>query len=204
MNISRLTNIGLNKGNPHRRLDILRWMQKTSINNPNLLKKTTAKEMARLYIAQGARGTTQQNVQMLMSDMLKKNMIIKHKVGGQKASFRINYLYPNLPYEFIKGANEEDKKYVERTMNIIKEKEAAGLKPKLTDDGAVVTKPEVTKEEPKEEVKEEPKEEPKEEVKEEVNEEPKEEPQLIQTSVPIVVKKEGQSISVTVNLNINL
>lgn len=194
--------------NPHRRLDMLLWLQKQSKKNPKFLKDTTARFLCNMYAMQ-ADGVSSNTAQCIFTKMIKQNVIIKHKLGGQRSNYRINYLYPGLPKEFLENAPEEDKAHIKKVMDIFDEREKEGLDVRIESDGTVVSKP---KAEPEVEKVEEPVEEktadPVEPVEPEAVEvsmpeaEAIEEP--VQTAVPITLEKDGQSLSITINLNINL
>ena len=172
---ARVINEGRNY-NPHRRLDILKWMQQEQNKNPRVFKNATAKSICAMY-RMARPGTTSSNLEGTFTKLIKDNYVIKHKTGGYRATFRINYLHPNLPRDFIDGAPEDDKKFVQSVADRVAEKKNKGENVSLTTDGAIVTMPNVA-------------------------DEPK--PKVIQTSIPVSVEKDGQSISVTINLNLNL
>lgn len=178
-------NTGLNIQKNKRKMDILKWIQKMSIESPRILNNTTAKQLAKLYCQQTT-GVNVQTVQMMMSAMVKSKIIEKHPRSGQRSDIRINYLYPLLPRDFLQNAPQDAKDHIKKVMEIVEEKKEEGKEPEMTVDGAVVTK-------------EEKEEEPKEEQPEVV-----EEPEQVETSVPVTVKKDGQNISITINLNLNL
>lgn len=171
---ARVINEGRNY-NPHRRLDILKWMQEEQNKNPRIFKDTTAKTICAMYAIDNP-GTGSSNLQAIFTKLIKESYIMKHKLGGNRGTFKINYLHPNLPRDFIKKAPDDDKKFVQSVADRVTEKKNKGEDVSMLDDGTIVTKPKA--EEPKSET--------------------------IQTSVPVSVEKDGQNISITINLNLNL
>lgn len=172
---ARVINEGRNY-NPHRRFDILKWMQEEQNKNPRAFKDTTAAAICNRYVMAHPECASQ-TIQGIFVKLIRNNFIIKHKTGGFRATFRINYLHPNLPRDFVEKAPDDDKKFIQSVADRVAEKKENGENVSVTTDGTIVTKPEPT-------------------------EEPK--PEVVQTSVPVSIEKDGKSFSITVNLNINL
>lgn len=176
---ARIKNEGRNY-NPHRRLDILTWMQNEIKNNPRVFRDTSVRVISHRY-ALSHPEVASSTIEVIVLKMIKANLISKTKTGGRRASFRINYLHPNLPKEFVANASPDEKDFVKRVMDSMEEKKANGENVSMTTDGTIVTKPKVV-----------------------IEPKPEEKPETIQATVPVSVEKDGQTLSITINLNLNL
>lgn len=184
MNVSKLT-IGKEVAkHGERRLDILKFLQEEQDKNPRFLKNTSLKHLAKCYSMRT--GTNASTAQTIMSKMVKNNMIIIHrlKVGRDaRANYRINYLYPGLPQEFIDKATEEDKDFIKDIYARLDDKKAKGENCVLDGKQEVI----ITKPEPVNDTTLVPK---------------VEESKVIPVSTPVEVSRNGSNISITINLNI--
>lgn len=186
MNVSKLTISKNTLGYGERRLDILKYLQDEQIKNPRFLKDTSLKHLAKCYAMHT--GTNSGTAQATMSKMVKNNMLICHRLKGgrdARANYRINYLYPGLPQEFISKATEEDKGFIRDIYNRLDEKKKAGENCTLDRKNmAIITKPK-----PMTPVVEEP-------VSNTA-------PTPIPVSTPVEVSRDGKNISITININLN-
>ena len=186
MNVSKLT-IGKDTARyGERRLDILKYLQDEQAKNPRFLRNTSLKQIAKCYAMYT--GTNSGTAQATMSKMVKNNMIIVHRLKSgrdARANYRINYLYPNLPQEFVSKASPEDKKYIEDVYSRLKSKQDAGENCILDGANDVI----VTKATPAPAPAPVPV--------------PVEEPKVIPITAPVEVDRRGSNISITINLNLN-
>lgn len=190
---ARVINEGRNI-NPHRRLDILRWMQNEQKQNPRVFKDTTAKVICKRYSlchTDVKFGT----VCAIFTKMVQNNLINKHKTSGHRATFRINYLNPNLPADFVKNAPADDKDLVRSTMERVRELTDEGKKPRIEDNGAIAYK------EPKPAT-------PK--LNDKLDVVVSDKPNGItyptheeMFGAPVAIKQDGSKVSITITLNLN-
>ena len=186
MNVSKLTISKDTAKYGERRLDILKYLQDEQIKNPRFLRDTSLKHLAKCYSL--SKGTNAGTAQATMSKMVKSNMIIVHRLKGgrdARANYRINYLYPGLPQEFISKATEEDKGFIRDIYSRLDEKKKAGENCILDRENVAI----ITKAKPVEPVAEEP-------VSHTA-------PTPIPVSTPVEVSRDGKNISITININLN-
>lgn len=249
MEVSTLTITGQTNLRKHgaRLLDILNFLQKKQKENPNFLKNTDVRFLAKCYtsyVQSKGDSVALSSVHNTIIRAIRRNLIVRMATGNaRKSNFRINYLHPGIPRSLLDNMSNEEKEFVKSINDRVQQEKAKGENVKL--DGAtetIVTKPKKETyeelkartekekgEEPKEEPKEKPKEKLEEKPKEKLEEEPKEEhkksfgpneianlaalvamvnqaqpqPQPIAQPIaqPVEVKKEGNNLSLMINLN---
>lgn len=192
---------------------ILKWMQ----SHEGKLKKTTGQKIAESIAALDDVESGEVIIAQVISKMVGCNVIYRDKYPGKVYSdFRINYWHKSIPADILSEAPIEVKRAMAKTLDSMQANQY------MDDEGCVVTPNSVEKsEDPFGEDKwEEGQEEDdtKTYTNTDIDEEgdgqvsvahiPTEEPEIVeepqQISVPVEVKKDGKSMSITVNLTINL
>ena len=178
------------KGN--RQMDILWYLQRQQQKNPRFMKDTTLRHLSKCY-AESANCNENTAIGTL-SRMCKKNILIVSRLSSgrtARANFRINYLYPNLPHEFIDGATDEDRGFIEDIYDRLQKHKKAGENYVLDGKNAMLvaktSKPMISKKEAKAKT-------------------PTQTPsRTIPVTTPVSVEPshDGKSISITINLNLN-
>lgn len=196
---------------------ILKWMQ----SHEGKLKKTTGQNIAASIAELDDVESGEVIIAQVISKMVGCNVIYRDKYPGKVYSdFRINYWHKSIPADILSEAPIEVKRAMAKTIDSMQENQY------MDDEGCVVTPNSVEKsEDPFTEddtTTSEPIEEP---IDTDNMPAPIEEPVIIsraepvdisktetttapeekqQVSVPVEVKKDGKSMSITVNLTINL
>lgn len=168
-----------NRGNKYK---ILKWMQ----NNPNQLRNTSCALIAKCIVMDNALDSNSpEAVRQTVARMVNEG-IIKRDGTQQRGNFSINYWHWKIPKDIIDGAPQVVKDKILELEN--RAKEVNGV---VTSDGCVSyqTVPTSTLA-----AKDSAEEEPAEETASEVE----------TVNIPLEIKKDGKSISVSVTLNINL
>lgn len=203
---------------------ILQWMQEHE--GTNALKNTTGHIIAEKIAALPEIENGELTIEQTFSKMVKSNIVYRDRYDKSIYSdFRINYWHKSIPQEILANAPAEVKRAMAKTIDSMQENQY------MDDEGCVVTPNSVeksedpfTEDEPEEGTFENPIEDevsPWEEEKEEdgtktytntnVDDEDNGQVDIVhvpedkqQVSVPVEVKKDGKSMSITVNLTINL
>lgn len=195
---------------------ILQWMQE--YEGTNALKNTTGHIIAEKIAALPEIENGELTIEQTFSKMVKSNIVYRDRYDKSIYSdFRINYWHKSIPQEILANAPAEVKRAMAKTIDSMQENQY------MDDEGCVVTPNSVEKsedpfgeDEPEKGTFENPIEDkvsPWEEGQEgdgqvSVAHIPTEEPEIVeeqqQISVPVEVKKDGKSMSITVNLTINL
>lgn len=192
---------------------ILKWMQ----SHEGKLKKTTGQKIAESIAALDDVESGEVIIAQVISKMVGCNVIYRDKYPGKVYSdFRINYWHKSIPADILSEAPIEVKRAMAKTLDSMQANQY------MDDEGCVVTPNSVEKSEDPftEDEPEEGQEEDgtKTYTNTDIDEEgdgqvsvahiPTEEPEIVeepqQISVPVEVKKDGKSMSITVNLTINL
>lgn len=201
---------------------ILKWMQ----SHEGKLKKTTGQNIAASIAALDDVETGEVIIAQVISKMVGCNVIYRDKYPGKVYSdFRINYWHKSIPADILSEAPIEVKRAMAKTIDSMQANQY------MDDEGCVVTPNSVeksedpfTEDEPEKGTFENPIEDeayPWEEGYEEdgtktytntnVDDEGNGQVDIVhvpeekqQVSVPVEVKKDGKSMSITVNLTINL
>ena len=195
MEASRITITKRTMKSGERMIDILRFLQESQAKNPRFLKSTSLKQLAKCYVLNRGNGNTD-TVKATLGRLVKKNAIVVSRISSgrnARANYRINYLYPGLPQDFIDKASNEDKQFIEDIYARLKKKQDAGENCTLDRrQEVIITKPTPIKKEPVSLPK------------------PVDSPKInatatvpIPVSTPIEVSKQGNNISITINLNLN-
>lgn len=194
---------------------ILQWMQE--YEGTNALKNTTGHIIAEKIAALPEIENGELTIEQTFSKMVKSNIVYRDRYDKSIYSdFRINYWHKSIPQEILANAPAEVKRAMAKTIDSMQENQY------MDDEGCVVTPNSVEKSEDPfgEDEPEEGQEEDgtKTYTNTDIDEEgdgqvsvahiPTEEPEIVeepqQISVPVEVKKDGKSMSITVNLTINL
>lgn len=201
---------------------ILKWMQ----SHEGKLKKTTGQKIAESIAALDDVESGEVIIAQVISKMVGCNVIYRDKYPGKVYSdFRINYWHKSIPADILSEAPIEVKRAMAKTLDSMQANQY------MDDEGCVVTPNSVeksedpfTEDEPEKGTFENPIEDevlPWEEGYEEdgtktytntnVDDEGSGQVDIVhvpeekqQVSVPVEVKKDGKSMSITVNLTINL
>lgn len=177
---------------------ILQWMQEHQIS----LKNTTAHHIASRIAALPDVENGELTIEQTFGKMVKCNIVYKdHHEKSLLSDFRINYWHKSIPADILADAPAEVKRAMAKTIDDMEDNQY------MDEEGAVVTPNAVEKCEdpfnedgPEEGTFENP-------IKDEVSpweEGYEEEPTTQKVSVPVEVKKDGKTMSITVNLTINL
>lgn len=178
---------------------ILKWMQEKE--GTPALKKTTGHVIAEQICALDGVESGVVTIEQVISKMVKCNVIYRDKYPKSIYSdYRINYWHKSIPKDILANAPVEEKRSMAKTIDDMKPGQY------MDDEGCVVTPGKVeTNEDPfNEGATIFPSEE---EVQEICNEAVKpldEEHTKQEVTVPVEVKKDGKTMSITVNLTINL
>lgn len=191
---------------------ILQWMQE--YEGTNALKNTTGHIIAEKIAALPEIENGELTIEQTFSKMVKSNIVYRDRYDKSIYSdFRINYWHKSIPQEILANAPAEVKRAMAKTIDDMQENQY------MDDEGCVVTpgvtvtngdpfnEDTATVEDTDQQTEEEELILPEEQIQEICNKsvqpyEEKKEPQHI--SVPVEVKKDGKSMSITVNLTINL
>lgn len=176
---------------------ILMWCQ----DNPRFLKDTSISSLAGLISV--SEGLGYNNVKCMLTKMV-NNQFLTRWGGRRRSHFMINYYHKDIPGYILDRAPDDVREKVKAM------KENLTKNQYITDEGCIVTKPPVKKEEPKPvETKAEVKED--DETKEDATEPSVSvatlvPPEDVKTEIatPVSVEKDGKNISITINLNLNL
>lgn len=184
---------------------ILQWMQE--YEGTNALKNTTGHIIAEKIAALPEIENGELTIEQTFSKMVKSNIVYRDRYDKSIYSdFRINYWHKSIPQEILANAPAEVKRAMAKTIDSMQENQY------MDDEGCVVTPNSVEKsEDPFGEDAETVYLDPSNcKIEKEAVEEPEdtEEPEIVEEpqhiSVPVEVKKDGKSMSITVNLTINL
>lgn len=184
---------------------ILQWMQE--YEGTNALKNTTGHIIAEKIAALPEIENGELTIEQTFSKMVKSNIVYRDRYDKSIYSdFRINYWHKSIPQEILANAPAEVKRAMAKTIDSMQENQY------MDDEGCVVTPNSVEKsEDPFGEDVETIYLDPSNcKIEKEAVEEPEdtEEPEIVEEpqhiSVPVEVKKDGKSMSITVNLTINL
>ena len=178
---------------------ILQWMQEHE--GTSTLKRTTGHLVAARIAALDDVENGELTIEQTFSRMVKCNVIYRDKHDKSSYSdYRINYWHKSIPADILANAPVEVKRAMAKTIDDMKPEQY------MDEQGCVVTPGAVEK-------TEDPFNEDKdlllpEETIEEICNEPvkpyEEKPTTQEVSVPLEIKKDGKSMSITVNLTINL
>lgn len=178
---------------------ILKWMQERE--GTPALKKTTGHIIAEKISELDGVESGVITIEQVLSKMVKLSVIYRDKYPKSIYSdYRINYWHKSIPKDILANAPVEEKRSMAKTIDDMKPGQY------MDDEGCIVTPGKVeTNEDPfNEGATIFPSEE---EVQEICNEAVKpldEEPVKQEVTVPVEVKKDGKTMSITVNLTINL
>lgn len=177
MNASRIT---LSHDVAHQRSGyskILSWMQE----HPKQLRNTNAKRLAEAMTLDGYKT---KSIQLYIQRMVNNQML--HKYGGHKrATYCINYLHKDIPREVLKEAPLEERLAVKRQLGSMNQGQY------LDDEGCIITPaPEAPKNDKDQST-------PAEEVEAKSAE-------TNEVKVPMTVKRDGNTLNISINLTIKL
>lgn len=171
---------------------ILKWMQ----DNPRQCVNTSIPTMSHWMTGVNL---TENTKRQILTKMVREDIV--HRVGTiRRSNFTINYFHSKVTPEVRERASKEDKERIQRTLDILAKKTGSYI----NKSGCVITekiKNEERKEQPhKRSIKIETKEEQPEpiQVKKFSSEAPEEKP-----AVQVIKNKDGLSISITLNINLN-
>ena len=196
MEVSKLTLSESTRKQESCAMMILKWMQE----HPTLCNHTSAPKMARMMTDIPR---TQFTKEQEVNKMIRQGLL--HRCGNFKnSSFVINYLHERVPDNIRANASEEDKKRIAHVMELVKD---GG---KVYPDGSYSTKEQLNHEAEhkkqlgKQKVPVATVEEPAVPVKvHKVSSDASEEKPTITAPVTVKRDKDGLSISITLNININ-
>lgn len=184
---------------------ILKWMQEKE--GTPALKKTTGHVIAEKISELDGVESGVITIEQVLSKMVKLNVIYRDKYPKSIYSdYRINYWHKSIPKDILANAPVEEKRSMAKTIDDMKPGQYMDDEGCVVTPGATVTEGDPFSEDaviypdttpfPSEE-----------EVQEICNEAVKpydEEPVKQEVTVPVEVKKDGKTMSITVNLTINL
>lgn len=191
---------------------ILKWMQEKE--GTSALKNTTGHIIAEKIcdLPDETHGVIA--IEQTFSKMVRNNVIYRDKqLRGVYSDYRINYWHKNIPADILANAPVEVKRSMAKTIDDMKPDQYMDDEGCVVTPGATVTEGDpfsedtATVEEPEQQDEEEELILPEEQVQEVCNKsvQPYEEEKDVQeVSVPVEVKKDGKTMSITVNLTINL
>lgn len=208
MEASKVTVTPAKRGS--RMADVLRFLHEGQRNNPLFLKDTSQLILCERYAMSKTDGVTPTSARQAFLKLIKRGIITKSKrYGNRRYDFRINYLHPGVPQYMLDEAPQSDKDYISRVNSRLQEKLDAGIKARLDSETETIIS-----EGDEQEKTAEPEEAKAVEGKPTEGEKtttPEPEPVVEPTPViepttapqPISVKREGNNLSLTININLN-
>lgn len=184
---------------------VLKWMQ--SVEDTRELKHTTAHIMASKVVQLDGVENGELSIEQMIGRMVKCNVIYRDRhEHSMYSDFRINYWNKDIPAEILAAAPVEVKRVMAKTIDSMKPNQY------MDNEGCVVTPNSVpiVKQETEDPFNEDGSEpllndmEPSVKASVEKPEEKDSEVETQQVAVPLEIKKNGKTMSITINLTINL
>lgn len=200
---------------------ILKWMQEKE--ETSALKNTTGHIISEKICDLPGETHGLVTIEQTFYRMVRNNVIYRDKdPRGFFSDYRINYWHKNIPADILANAPVEVKRSMAKTIDDMKPGQYMDDEGCVVTPGATVTEGDpfnedtATVEEPDQEAEEEEPILPEEQVQEicdksvqpyeetDVEPQPEEVQKAQEVSVPVEVKKDGKTMSITINLTINL